>query len=196
MLPTIDGSNKVPVNENQLVQLAQIGLESINKKDDEPKPELPVEDETTDDRITRLEATIEKDREERKQASEKASITRELNEAIDASDIAQKYPDTANGMRAQALALQTLSPNMNLKQAMKVVDKERQKLIDSVRAEYENRDKTNQIVKNRLGHVISSKGGGGGSVLPEGKTYTRDDVRNGTVLNLMRGYLEDRTQGG
>lgn len=167
-----------------------MGLDTLNKEPEkEEKPSVDMTDSEKHDKLNKEFQDYKAGQENEKR---QAGTRLELNQAIDAFDIFkdERYKDIIPGAKAEALAIQSLSPRMTLKEAMANVVKDRMTFKKTIDAEWQEKIDKGKLVNNINSGI--SRGAGGVPQIDTEKKYTPEDVKNGT----SRKILEELLSGG
>ena len=189
-LKTIDPENPTwPVEPRELIELAQLGANSLIEKRLE-KDKDKDKDEDIDD-VAQLRKDVEDMKKERNTEREIGIINRTLADANDKSEFLKDHPALAEQVNALALAQYNINPRQSLESYHSKAEKSFAKIINSVIDKEKDKLKGN----NRLRATMNSAQRGSSSSLSDSdKKYTAEDLKSGASRRALIHSLEQMEQ--
>lgn len=186
-IPTMDGKGVIPdCTKMELVQLAQLGYDTLQKASkEEEEEEEPEHNLKPDDRIAKLEAQIREMREETKKKEQEETVIK----LLDAE--AKKYPITKNikmkkSIEKELLATAATPGNRHdLPTLYKQIVEDRMEFMKETK---DDNEKVNQFMNK------TPRGGGGLPKIDAEEKYTPEDIKSGKAQRLLAAVLQKRLE--
>jgi hypothetical protein len=184
------------LTEQELLMVAQEGIDVFKKKYEENEERKKIEDEnrTPDEEVAKLRQEVANLKADRQADKEKTAIKQTLIEEADKYDLAKVGPKTRNLIELSAL----IGANQNKGQPISTAYANSVAQIKEALEEINQHNEASKSTNNKVVATIAGGQRGGGSVptVDTSKEFTAKDVRSGKARDALAEILRGRFQEG